>query len=160
MRAAAASLVLLTACGNPKVNSNLSHPAPSAPQPFLVVERTGGIVGWNERIAIDTAGTWIVSRRGSGEQLLEGRFEREELERLRTGLTSLPDSAWGRFGAKGADYIEYTVQWTAPASSAKASPEPRVASGPWLAGRGGLPAGWQDLIHAVDPLLTRARSGQ
>ncbi|MCC7141398.1 MAG: hypothetical protein IT349_04785 [Candidatus Eisenbacteria bacterium] len=133
---------------------------PAAAQPFLVIERTGGIVGWNERIAIDTIGAWTVSRRGTGERLLEGRYESEEFERLRTGLASLPDSAWGRFGAKGADYIEYTVQWTAPATSSKANPEPRVASGPWLAGRGGLPAEWQDLIRVVDPLLTRARSGQ
>lgn len=122
--------------------------------PFLELERTGGLIGWNERLKVASDGSWIVSSRGDGRELSRGTFDSATMDALQRALDQVPRSANGRYEARGADFINLRLSRSVGDASIL------LVEGPWLVGQGGIPGDWKPVFDLLSPTLDAARLGR
>ncbi len=111
--------------------------------PYLELERTGGFVGWNQRLRLASDGAWVVESRVDGHELGAGAFDDSTMQRLRLAIDAVPKSAHGSFSAKGADFIDFRLLLI------DGIHKNEVVSGPWLNGRSGIPADWAPVFSIL-----------
>ena len=158
IRVAIATCALLVMALPPSGCGHSSKRQPPAAKemtvPYLELERTGGFVGWNQRLRLASDGAWVVESRVDARELGAGTFDDSTMKQLRLAIDAVPKSAHGSFTAKGADFIDFRLLLIDGINKNE------VVSGPWLNGRSGIPADWAPVLTILGTPFDSLPSGR